>query len=196
MTIRAYCTQRNGRNPERESAISHPVIFSGNRDNLDCTTISSTSTDPRHYRRCFPQFDRKTDCFRNGIRAAYRRMAGVGENVNLLKSVKWPQNSVSRVSHPARRALGRYIRRLQPSWRERSGNGVPFTKAVCGTQTRQGRSLNKNQRDSQKWDFSSMVRASGCGPEDGGSIPSFPSTWQKSGIGVAAVSPVPLRGIR
>ena len=74
------------------------------------------------------QLDRKTDCYRNGIRATYRKMVVVGENVNLLESVKRPQNSVLRV--------GRYLSHIMA--KRRCGNGVSFTVAVCGTQTKQG----------------------------------------------------------
>ena len=172
MTNSAYCTQRNGQPRKGISRFSSGKCFAGDRENLDYTTISSTSTDPRHYRRCFPQFDRKTDCFRHCAAILMALRSCVLEN----------------------EFGGGYANAMKGSICVEFSSMMP--KAVCGTQTRQGRSLNKNQRDSQKWDFSSMVRASGCGPEDGGSIPSFPSTWQKSGIGVAAVSPVPLRGIR
>jgi len=62
--------QRKGRNPQRESAFSHPVSFSGHREKPDNNTISSISNTPRHNRRCFSQFDRKTDCFDGGFSEA------------------------------------------------------------------------------------------------------------------------------
>ncbi len=79
---------------------------------------------------CNPLYRRspedRRDCFRNGIRAAYRRMADVAENVYLLESVKRPQNSVLRVGH---RRLNCRRQRIQIVGK-RCGNGVSFTKAA------------------------------------------------------------------
>ncbi len=87
---------------------------------------SSTKTQhlvkPSRNQRCF----RYLDCFRKGLRIAYRRMADVAENVYLLKSVKRPQNSVLRVGH---RQASSCRPRIQIVG-ERCGNGDPFTKAV------------------------------------------------------------------
>ena len=57
---------------------------------------------------------KKSDCYRKGIHAAYRRMAGkYRKNVHPVESVKRPANSLLRVGLV-----------------NRCGNGVPFTVAV------------------------------------------------------------------
>ena len=119
--------------------------------------------------RCFSQFDRKTDCFQDGELRMDRHTWG-------------------------RTRGGKQI--VVPNCLTRN-NAAPsiILKAVCGTQTRHGVSVNKYQTGSQKQWWNKRWITSCCGTSQSLKLKRTAAStfiWQKSGIGMAAVSPVPL----
>jgi hypothetical protein len=167
-----------------------------------CVHVKAITQDTRS-QRCFSQFDRKTDCLRNGSEA---RKSGCSSRQK--GSFRVP----ARIDLPpgANQKVG--VASDETDLAGSYAQSLPFTQAVCGTQTRHGGSVNKNQPDSQNYGLrSELAQCSGNKrvvviqalqrlpihqrTENGlaGSSPAANHFWQKSGIGVAASSPVPLR---
>jgi len=155
----AVCNQRRI-NVDRASFVDRVVMVMAAECRTEslkrrfCAWFSSMVPKASSSGRCFSQFDRKTDCYRNGIKGTWL--------------TPWDgSDAISKSEKPV------------------NTRPLPFTVAVCGTQTRHGVSVNKYQADSQKCGRSVKALS--------GERPLSRSIWQKPGIGMAAVSPVPLR---
>lgn len=171
MNAITYINERGG----KHCALTTPFESDVDAWPLDIRRVDYSTYNPRLYKpsthqRCFSQFDRKTDCFDGNERTVRTipRKSGVAGNPAKYKSGwRW-------------QGLGR---RVRPFCDGRLGRNPSVTfKAVCGTQTRHGGSVNKNQPDSQIGRLDTYGSYADCNPVPKGSvgsIPTAPTIWQK-----------------
>lgn len=103
----------------------------------------TSSTSQYRSQRCFSQFDRKTDCFDGGCQRCLERESGQYATCE-SESKTPPSGEKYEIAEAVR--LGQRCAHAEPV----KSRPVTF-KAVCGTQTRHGGPVNKNQPDSQQW---------------------------------------------
>ena len=117
---------RKGQDAKATQPILIWLALDGRPGSQDNNTTSCTFKPSNRNQRCFSQFDRKTDCYRNG--AVVHLINESGHSGVVTRPCKAGDSVITGQTQ---------VQILLPA---------PFTVAVCGTQTRQDCSLNMNSQ--------------------------------------------------